>query len=466
MRRWIEDWRPEDDEFWATTGRRVARRNLAVSILTEHVGFTVWALWSVLVLNLDAAGLPVTVTESFWLVSLPNLVGAALRVPYTFAVPRFGGRLWTTISAALLLVPASLLAFLVPSDWLREQSHDTRFAVLLCCAALAGVGGANFSSSMANISFFYPERRKGFALGLNAAGGNLGVAVVQVVAPLVVVVPAGGVDLARTGLVWLPLVVLATVCAWLCMDSLTEARTDLAPYTAALRERQTWVIALLYVGTFGSFIGFSFAFPLVIRSTFPEFLAAHPFVRDYLAGLGFLGALVGSVSRPLGGWLADRLGGARITLSAFAGMVAATGVAALAVWQRGFVPFLGAFLVVFLLTGVGNGATYRMIPVVFAALGRAEAATRRVDPAETLTDFRRRAAAVIGIVGAAGAFGGFAVQQVFRVASQHATGPDWSVPALGVFMGAYVVFAALTWWVYLRRNLLVTRLPSLAHANA
>ncbi|GAB1516161.1 MFS transporter [Actinophytocola sp. KF-1] len=466
MRSRIDDWRPEDDEFWATTGRRIARRNLAVSILTEHVGFTVWALWSVLVLDLDAAGLPVTVTESFWLVSLPSLVGAALRIPYTFAVPRFGGRVWTTISAALLLLPASLLAFLVPSDWLRAQSHDTRFAVLLCCAALAGVGGANFASSMANISFFYPERRKGVALGLNAAGGNLGVAVVQVVAPLVVLTPAGGADLGRTGLVWLPLIVLATLCAWLCMDSLTEVRADRTPYTAALRERQTWVIALLYVGTFGSFIGFSFAFPLVIRSTFPDFLATHPFVRDYLAGLGFLGALAGSVARPLGGWLADRLGGARITLSAFAGMVVATGVAALAVWHRGFVVFLAAFLVVFLLTGVGNGATYRMIPVVFAALGRAEAASRGVDPAEALTDAKRRAAAVIGIVGAAGAFGGFAVQQVFRVASRHAADPDWVVPALGVFMGAYVVFAVVTWWVYLRRTLFVTRLPSLAHANA
>jgi NNP family nitrate/nitrite transporter-like MFS transporter len=461
-RSWIDDWRPEDDEFWRTTGRRIARRNLAVSLLAEHLGVTVWALWSVLVLHLDAAGLPVSVAESFWLVSVPNLVGAALRVPYTFAMPRFGGRMWTTISAALLLVPVSLLAFLVPSDWLREQSHDTRFTVLLCCAALAGVGGAGFSSSMANISFFYPQRRKGFALGLNAAGGNLGVAVVQVVAPLVVV----GAGLSAIGLVWLPLIVLAVVCAWLCMDSLTEVRADRAPYAVALRERQTWVIALLYVGTFGSFIGFSFALPLVISSTFPEFLTEHPFVRDHLAGLGFLGALAGSVSRPFGGWLADRLGGARITLAAFAGMAAATGVAALAVWQRGFVPFLCAFLVVFLLAGLGNGATYRMIPVIFGALARTEAASKGLDLAETLTDFTRRAAAVIGVVGAVGAFGGFAVQQVFRFASTHATGPDWSVPALGVFVVAYVAFGVLTWWTYLRRNLLVTRRPSLVHANA
>ena len=486
MRRhsWIDDWRPEDEAFWATTGRRVARRNLVFSIFAEHLGFTVWVLWSVVVLNLGAAGLPMSVTESFWLVSLPNLVGAALRIPYTLAVTRFGGREWTAVSAAVLLLPVCLLAFLVPGDWLRAQSHDTQFTVMLVCAALAGLGGGNFSSSMANISFFYPERCKGFALGLNAAGGNLGVSVVQIVVPLVVVagVPAGGVALANAGLVWLPLIVLATVCAWFFMDSITDAATDLRPYVAAMKERQTWVIAALYIGTFGSFIGFSFALPLVIRNTFPEFLAEHEFVRDYLAGLGFLGALVGSLSRPVGGWLSDRLGGARITLWVFAGMGIATGVAALGVHSRSFVGFLGAFLVVFLLSGIGNGATYRMIPMIFGVLGRRAAASNGLDLDATLLDFKRRAAAVIGMVGAIGAFGGFLVQQVFRVASQDvATALDgttgataarvaqehaaWSLPALGVFIGTYVVCAALTWWAYLRRKLLVTRLPSLAHAD-
>ncbi|MFD0200294.1 MULTISPECIES: MFS transporter [Saccharothrix] len=483
-RRWITDWRPEDERFWRTTGRSVARRNLVVSIFAEHLGFAIWALWSVVVLNLGAAGLPMTVSESLWLVSTPNLVGAALRIPYTFAVPRFGGGVWTTMSAASLLVPTGLLAFLVPGDWLSAQSHDTQFAVLLVCAALAGLGGGNFSSSMANISFFYPERHKGFILGLNAAGGNLGVAVVQVVVPLVVVVgvPDGEVDLANAGLMWLPLIVLAAVCAWLFMDNLAEARTDLKPYVAALRERQTWVVAVLYLGTFGSFIGFSFALPLVIRSTFPEFLDQHPFIRDHLAGLGFLGALVGSLSRPFGGRLSDRCGGARVTFWAFIGMVFATGAAAVGVQQREFAVFLGAFLVVFLLSGAGNGSTYRMIPVIFGVLGREEAAAKGLDPATTLVDFKRRAAAVIGLVGAIGAFGGFAVQQVFRLAAQGATTaldgtagdavvrvtPDhvaWSLPALAVFIGFYVLCAFLAWWEYLRRTVLVARVPSLAHVD-
>jgi NNP family nitrate/nitrite transporter-like MFS transporter len=472
--RWIDDWRPDDEEFWARTGRRVARRNLVFSILAEHLGFVVWVLWSVVVLNLAAAGLPMSVSESFWLVSLPNLVGAALRIPYTVAVTRLGGRLWTTVSSALLLVPVCLLAFLVPGDWLRAQGHDTQFAVLLGCAALAGLGGGNFSSSMANISFFYPERHKGVALGLNAAGGNLGVAVVQLAVPLVVVAgaaPGGEVHLAHAGLVWIPFIVLAAVCAWRSMDSITAARADVTPYAAALRERQTWVVALLYVGTFGSFIGFSFALPLVIRTTFPEFLADNPFIRDHMAGLGFLGALVGAFARPVGGWLADRTGGARVTFWALLGMAAATGVAAVAVWQRDFGWFLAAFLVVFLLSGTGNGSTYRMIPVIFGELARRRSAERDLDLEETRAEFRRRAAAVIGLVGAVGAFGGFLVQQVFRLAGQGVPGgavehTTWSLPALGVFMAVYVALAGVTWWSYLRRRLLVARVPSLAHVNA
>ncbi|MCT2587332.1 MFS transporter [Actinophytocola gossypii] len=466
--RWIERWEPDDEEFWAATGRRVARRNLVFSVFAEHLGFAIWVLWSVVVLNLDAAGLPMSLGETFWLTAVPNLVGAALRIPYTFAVPRFGGRLWTTVSAGLLLVPSTLLAVVVPGGWLAAQTHDTQFWVLLACAATAGVGGGNFSSSMANISFFYPERRKGFALGLNAAGGNLGVAVVQLVVPLVVVagVPvaaSGQVRLANAGLVWIPFVVVAAVCAWLFMDSLTQARADTRSYVSALRHGQTWIVSLLYVGTFGSFIGYSFALPLVIRSTFPEFLAAHPFVATHLAGLGFVGALVGSVARPLGGWLADRLGGARVTLGCFAGMTGCTALAVAGVQAHSFALFFGAYLGIFLLSGAGNGSTYRMIPVIFGELGRRDAAANGLAPAATALRYKREAAAVIGIAGAVGAFGGFAIQLVFRQAALDG-GADWPVPALWVFLGGYVVFAFLTWFCYLRRTFAVRRLPSLAGA--
>ncbi len=490
--RWIDDWNPDDEQFWERTGRRIARKNLVFSIFAEHLGFAIWVLWSVVVINLANAGLAMTLSEMFWLTALPNLVGSALRIPYTFAVPRFGGRAWTMVSATLLLIPALLLAVVVPSGWLATQSHDTQFLVLAVCAATAGFGGGNFSSSMANISFFYPERKKGFALGLNAAGGNLGVAVVQLVVPLVIIIgvpaaaarlPQHEVHLAYAGLIWMPFVILAAVCAWLFMDSLTQARADARSYVTALRHGQTWIMSILYIGTFGSFIGYSFALPLVIKNTFPEFLAANPFIATYLAGLGFVGALIGSVARPFGGWLSDRIGGARVTLWCFLGMGAFTVLAIIGVNAHSFGLFFGAYMVIFLLSGAGNGSTYRMIPVIFGELGRKEAASLGVDPSVTALPFKREAAAVIGIAGAIGAFGGFLIQVIFRQASLGVTAQvgaagtveeklavarandDWSTSALYVFLAAYAVFAAMTWFYYLRRTFAVERVPSLAHAG-
>jgi NNP family nitrate/nitrite transporter-like MFS transporter len=479
----ITHWEPEDEAFWQQTGRRIARKNLAFSIFAEHIGFSIWVLWTIVVINLGNVGIELTLPEQFWLTALPNLIGSALRVPYTFAVPRFGGRVWTTISASLLLIPTTLLAVVVPSGWLASQSHDTQFWVLLACAATAGVGGGNFSSSMANISFFYPEGRKGLALGLNAAGGNLGVAVAQLLIPLVIIVgvptaavklPVHHVHLAYAGLLWIPFIVTAAVCAWVFMDTLAEAKADTRSYTKALRHGQTWVMSILYIGTFGSFIGYSFALPLVIKNTFPEFLGQHAFIATYLAGLGFVGALIGSVARPLGGWVSDRLGGAKVTLAVFAGMAVFTLAAIAGVNRHSFALFFASYMAIFLFAGAGNGSTYRMIPSIFAELGRRSGG----DP----VDFKRQAAAVVGIAGAVGAFGGFLIQVVLRQASlstsvlmkaaetpaqkaaiAHAHA-DWSIPALWVFLGAYVVFAGMTWFFYLRRTA-VDRVPSLAYAS-
>ena len=490
--RWIEKWEPEDERFWESTGSRIARKNLCFSIFAEHFGFSIWVLWTIVVINLGNVGITLSLSEAFWLTAVPNLIGATLRIPYTFAVPKFGGRAWTTTSAALLLIPALLVATVVPSGWLAEQSHDTQFWVLLACAATAGLGGGNFSSSMANISFFYPEGKKGLALGLNAAGGNLGVAMTQLLVPLVIIVgvpaaavklPVHEVHLAYAGLMWLPFIVAAALGAWLYMDSLTEAKSDGRSYSMALKQPQTWVMSILYIGTFGSFIGFSFALPLVIKNTFPEFLAGHPFIATYLAGLGFVGALIGSMARPLGGWLSDRLGGARVTLAVFVGMGVASAFAIVGVNERSFPLFFCSFMAIFLLAGMGNGSTYRMIPSIFAALGRREAKETGASMKETALRYRRQAAAVIGIAGAIGAFGGFLIQVVLRqaslgvsalvssaetpaeklaIAQAHA---DWSVPALWVFLGAYVVFAGITWFFYLRKSIATERVPSLAYAS-
>jgi NNP family nitrate/nitrite transporter-like MFS transporter len=490
--RWIQHWDPEDDEFWEATGRKVARRNLAISIFAEHLGFSVWVLWTIVVINLGNIGISLSVSELFLLTAVPNLVGSFLRIPYTFAVPRFGGRAWTAVSAALLLIPTLLLAVLVPSGWLAAQGHGAQVWILVLCAATAGFGGGNFSSSMFNISFFYPERKKGFALGLNAAGGNVGVAVAQLLVPLAIIVgvptaavnlPKHDVHLAYAGLMWLPLIALAVVLAWTRMDSLTQAKADKRSYVSALRSSQTWIVSFIYIGTFGSFIGFSFTLPLVIKTTFPEFLGGHPFIATYLAGLGFVGALIGSVSRPLGGLLADKVGGSRVTLWVFVGMTAATLTAIRGVQDRSFPLFFGSYMVVFLLAGMGNGSTYKMIPAIFTELGRKDAEAKGVDPKANVVEFKRRAAAVIGIAGAIGAFGGFLIQVVLRQASLEvsalvkaaetpaekvavaAANADWSIPALWVFLGSYVVFAGVTWFFYLRRSMATSRIPSLAYAG-
>ena len=476
---WIEHWEPEDAAFWESTGRRTANRNLITSIFAEHLGFAIWVIWTIVVINLGNIGIVLSVPELFWLTAVPNLVGSALRLPYTFAVPRFGGRLWTMISAALLLIPTMLLATVVPSGWLARQGHDMQVWVLLFCAATAGLGGGNFSSSMFNISFFFPERKKGLALGLNAAGGNLGVAVAQLLVPLAIIVgvpaakvklPVHQVHLANAGLMWLPLIMVAIAGAYLFMDSLTAAKAPKAPYIQALQNRQTWVMSFLYIGTFGSFIGYSFALPLVIKTTFPDFLIDHPFISTYLAGLGFVGALIGSLARPLGGWLADKVGGAKVTLGVFIGAALLTATAITGVQNRNFALFFVSYMVIFLLVGAGNGSTYKMIPNIFATLGRREAVRNGVEPKHTALNFKQQAAAVIGIAGSIGAFGGFLIQVVLRqanldvaalvkaaktpaekvaIAAQHA---DWSVPALQVFLASYVVFALTTWFVYLRKS--------------
>jgi NNP family nitrate/nitrite transporter-like MFS transporter len=424
----VKDWNPEDEVFWANTGSRVARRNLIWSIVTEHLGFSVWLLWSVIVLALPKAGFDFSVDQLFWLVAVPNLVGAAMRIPYTFAVPKFGGRNWTVISALLLLIPTAFLTYCV-------TSHAS-YGMFVLAAATAGLGGGNFASSMANISFFYPERRKGFALGLNAAGGNIGVAVVQVVVPIVIV--AGG--LAFASLMWMPLVVIAAICAWLFMDNLTVAKSSLRSQLGALKRKHTWVMSFLYIGTFGSFIGYSAAMPLLMKTQFPEVAVAK---------YAFLGALVGSFARPVGGWLADRIGGARVTLGVFAGMGIGVLVVLHSLATHNFGLFLGSFVGLFIMAGAGNGSTYRMIPAIFRAQARSSDAAKR------------EGAAVLGIASSIGAFGGFFIPRSFGN-SIAATGSVDT--AFYGFLGFYAIAFVVTYWFY-ERKAFTSKVPSLSYAR-
>jgi NNP family nitrate/nitrite transporter-like MFS transporter len=426
MTRWIADWNPEDEAFWERSGKRVARRNLLGSIFAENLGFSVWLVWSAVAARLPKAGFHYSTDQLFALVAIPGLVGAILRFPYTFAVPRFGGRNWTVASALLLLIPTTSLALLVG----RAQ---TPFWLMAIAAASAGLGGGNFASSMANISFFYPDREKGFALGLNAAGGNIGVSNVQFLVPLVM-----AFGLAWAGLMWIPLILLAATCAFAFMDNLSSARSSFRDQLAVSKRAHTWVISWLYVGTFGSFVGYSAAFPLLLKTQFPE----------VTANLAFLGPLVGSLVRPIGGKLADRLGGARVTLWNFAAMTTATLGVLSFLRAHAFVPFLVVFLILFVLTGIGNGSTFRMIPAIFRAEAlRAVDAQDETQKTRALVGARRDAAAVIGFSSAVGALGGYVIPRGFG-ASIKATGGV--ATALSLFVAFYATCIAVTWWNYAR----------------
>ncbi|MGA7204661.1 MAG: MFS transporter [Specibacter sp.] len=429
--RWLHHWDAEDTEQWEQAGRSIAKRNLAWSIACEFLGFVVWQLWSIVVVFLPGAGFTFSSSELFWLISVPSLVGATLRIPYTFMVARFGGRNWTIVSALLLLIPTLGLAWCV-------SNPDTPFGTMVAVAALAGLGGGNFASSMANITYFFPAREKGWALGLNAAGGNLGAAVAQFAVPLAVtLLAAGTLGLPLAGLMWVPLILVAAWGAWKYMDNLASAKSDVAGSLASLREPHLWILALLYIGTFGSFIGFSAVFPKLIMDSFGPGVGVA--IGPAVISLAFLGALVGSLARPFGGRLADRWGGARVTVCCF-GILALAALAQLATLALGSFPlFLALFLVLFAAAGAGNGSTYRMIPMVFALRSTTDDGGR--------VSAARKASAALGIISAIGAYGGFLVPQVLN-ASRQATG-GYTGAFIG-FVAGYLVLMALTWAVYLR----------------
>jgi MFS transporter, NNP family, nitrate/nitrite transporter len=449
---WIENWEPEDAAFWDGGGARIARRNLVFSILCEHVGFSVWSLWSVFVLFLTPAygishDLKTAAAEKFLLTTLPTAVGAVARLPYTLAVARFGGRNWTVISASLLLIPTVAAAIAL--------TPGVSYGTLLIVAALAGAGGGNFASSMANINSFYPQRLKGWALGLNAGGGNIGVAVVQLVG--LAVLAAAGKAHPRTLLgIYIPLVVLAAVCAALFMDNIAHVRNEERAVRSACRDPHTWIVSLLYIGTFGSFIGFGFAFGQVLADQFAAHFQSNGTVDPVkVACITFLGPLIGSLVRPVGGSLADRIGGAVTTLWSFLAMAAAAAIVLAASAQKSLPLFYIGFIALFAFSGIGNGSTYKMIPAIFRAkAARAVAAGRDRDAAEHHA--RRLANAVIGIAAAVGALGGVGVNIAFRQ-SFLASGTG-NAAYIG-FIAFYLAAMTLTWLVYVRPS--PSRLPSI-----
>ncbi|MBD0743045.1 NarK/NasA family nitrate transporter [Streptomyces sp. CBMA152] len=424
--RWIQEWDPEDEVFWRETGERIARRNLLFSVFSEHIGFSLWSMWSVMVLFMGPA-YHVDPAGKFFLISTATAVGAVVRIPYTFAVARFGGRNWTIFSALSLLVPtAAAYAVMKPG---------TSYATFMAVAALAGIGGGNFASSMTNINSFFPLRKKGWALGLNAGGGNIGVPVVQLVG-LLVIGTAGATHPRIVLAVYVPLIVAAAVGAAWKMDNLAPVRNDTGAALEAVRDRHTWIMSLLYIGTFGSFIGYSFAFGLVLQTQFGR-------TPLQAASLTFIGPLLGSVIRPIGGLLADRVGGARITLWNFAAMAVATGVVIYASVEKSLGVFLVGFISLFVLSGLGNGSTYKMIPAIF----QARAVSKGMVGEDAVAYGRRLSGAAMGLIGAVGALGGLGINLAFR---QSFLSNGTGTAAFVSFLAFYAVCFMVTWAVYLR----------------
>jgi NNP family nitrate/nitrite transporter-like MFS transporter len=429
---WIEDWQPEDPSFWERTGAAVARRNLIFSIISEHIGFSVWTIWSVFVLFLGPE-YGFDPSQKFLLTTMPAAVGSVLRLPYTLAVRKFGGRNWTIIASALLLIPCIAAAFVL--------QPGVGFTTLLLTATVAGVGGGNFASSMSNIDSFYPQRLKGWALGLNAGGGNLGVAVVQLVG-LAVLATAGKGSPRMMLAVYIPLIVVSTLCAARFMDNLSAAANEKRALRDVTRERHTWVMSFLYIGTFGSFIGFGFAFGQVLVVQFKDIFDT-PIKATYLT---FLGPLLGSLIRPIGGRLADRVGGAKVTFWNFLAMTVGASVVTIASLAKSLPLFLVGFITLFVLTGVGNGSTYKMIPAIFRAQAE-RAVFSGADAEQAFRNSRRLSAALIGLAGAIGAFGGVLVNLALR---QSFLTYSTATAAYIAFAGFYLVCLVVTWAVYLR----------------
>ncbi len=445
----LTDWRPDDPAFWESTGRRIARRNLWISVFCLLLSFAVWLVWSVVAAKLPAIGFTYSTNQLFWLAALPGLSGATLRIFYSFMVPIFGGRKWTVITTASLLLPAIGIGIAV-------QHPETPYWLFLLLALLCGLGGGNFASSMANISFFFPAKEKGHALALNAGLGNAGVSVMQFVVPIVITTGVFGaigggpqalsdgtrIWLQNAGFVWVPFLLIGTVAAWVGMNDIASARASFKEQAIIFQRKHTWIMSWLYTGTFGSFIGYSAGFPLLAKTQFPEVDSLH-FV--------FLGPLVGALSRAATGWISDRYGGGRVTFWTFLAMIA--GVAGVLYFlgikdQPGaFWGFFAMFMLLFFATGVGNASTFQMIPIIM----RKEVARLmpELGEAERIRQAEKESAAIIGFTSAIAAYGAFFIPKAYGTSIALTGGPE---AALWVFMAFYASCVAMTWWYYTRRN--------------
>ena len=424
----LAKWNPEDEAFWKKFGERIAKQNLYTSTWALTLSFVVWTLWATIAAQLNQIGFHFTDAQIFTLASLPGLVGATCRLFYTYMPGLLGGKNWTLFSTALLLLPIIGLGTALQDT---STSYDTLFMLV----ALIGVAGGNFSSSMANIGFFFPKKNKGLALGINAGVGNLGVSLIYLTAPILLGMSFGGifgdplinvktdaeVYIQSVCYAWAVPTVLTLGLIWIFMDNLPLPRQSPKSILSIFGNKHTWLMTWIYTCGFGQFIGYSAALMLLLNREFPEISMAWG---------AFLGPFIGAGMRPVGGWLADKFNsGSKVTLYSLVLMLASIVVVLLGLQAHSFAMFFAAFLLLFLTTGFVNGASFRMIPYIF--------------------NNPFHASLVTGFTAAIAAYGAFLIPKIFGWAYSNY---DMVTPAFYVLIAFTVITIGITWFFYARSN--------------
>lgn len=436
---WLDTWEPENERFWMETGKKIAWRTLTITTITLVFSFATWFMMSAMVVRLPQIGFRFDTMQLFWLAAMPGLAGGTLRILHTFLIPIFGTRHVVTVATLLKLIPCAGIGLAV-------MDPQTPFWLFMILAFSAGFGGGDFSSYMPSTSVFFPKRLQGTALGIQAGIGNFGVSVAQFVTPWIIgVVAFGGLAgssqlMTRGGEtqpIWLqnaafwyvPLLLILGVVAWKYLRSV-PVRASFREQLDIFKNKHTWFCTITYVMTFGSFSGLSAAFPLLIKSVYGGFAGA-PDPLTY----AFLGPLVGSLARVVAGPISDRTGGAILTHVVGIGMVGGVlfmilGGLLTPSSLESFPLFVVVMLVMFLLTGVGNAATFRQYPIIFA-------------------HSPRQAAGVIGWTAAVAAYGPFVFSTLIGLSITR------SGSAIPFFLGAavfYLLATTINWWYYTRKG--------------
>ncbi|MCG3134657.1 MAG: Nitrate/nitrite transporter NarK [Planctomycetes bacterium] len=437
---WLQTWTPEDESFWKSAGSRIAWRTLFLTTATLILSFASWFTMSAVVVRLPNVGFKFDTDQLFWLGAMPGLAAGLLRMLHTFLIPIFGTRAVIGTATLLKLIPCIGLGVAV-------MNPGTPFWMFMLLAFLSGLGGGDFSSYMPSTSLFFPKRLQGTALGIQAGIGNFGVSLAQFVTPWIIGFAAFGaaggaaqtfmkdgaskpIWLQNAFLVYVPLLVILGVACFVWLRSV-PVRVAFRDQLDIFRSKHTWFCTITYVMTFGSFSGLAAAFPMLIKTIYGKF----PGAPDPLA-YAFYGPLIGSASRVLFGFIADKTGGAILTTLTGVGLIGscaallATGCLTPDSVEQ-FETFKWLMLTVFFLTGVGNAATFRQYPLIFS-------------------HSPRQGAGVLGWTGAVAAFGPFIVNTQLK----SAFASSWK-SAEPFFVGAiafYVIATAVNWWFYSRKG--------------